>query len=65
MEDYIGYVANALDYEISVDEIHANLIAKGLTEAQAFYTYMAGRIIHNDRVEDSIAPTERTPSFVK
>lgn len=57
-------VANALEYGATADDIHALLIGSGLTEEEAWLTFVAGRIIFHGRpisLDPSIPTTKRNP----
>jgi hypothetical protein len=56
MKDLISEVANKLLYEQTPEEIHAYLIAEGMTEGDAFLTYQAGKILLNGRIEAAAIP---------
>lgn len=54
MEDnsrQIVRVANALEYGASADDIHSILIGVGLSESDAYLTYVAGKILFAGRSE--------------
>lgn len=50
LPDYIGRVANAITaYGASAEECRAILISLGLSEGDAYLTWVAGKIIADDR----------------
>jgi hypothetical protein len=50
MTDYIDRVAKALNIEgVTTVDIHDMLINVGMSEYQAYLTFIAGRMIHNAR----------------
>lgn len=49
--DILVQVADKLCEGRSKEEIHSFCISKGQSESEAYFTYMAARIIAGDRVE--------------
>jgi hypothetical protein len=49
MLDYIDDVASDLQRGLPTEEIHRKLKEVGLSNAQAYYTFIAGRMIYEDR----------------
>lgn len=48
MPDYTSRVRQFLSYDLSLEEIREFLIADGLSEYQAFLTYMGGKLLFDN-----------------
>lgn len=66
MKDHIGYVAGLLDKGYaSTEEIREFLLKDGLSEAEAFYTFKAGQMIHQDRENHRAITADDRPTLQK
>jgi hypothetical protein len=51
MKDLIRRTFNMLSFNVSIEDIHNNLISEGLNEYQAFLTYKAAMIFYNSNIK--------------
>lgn len=57
MKDLIDRVANALGQSgVTVDQIHDKLIGEGMSEYDAFLTYIAGKMLYLSRKNRYVHP---------
>jgi hypothetical protein len=55
MKDLIARVANCLDFGSEVSLIHTLLLEEGLTEEEAYLTYIAAKLLHESRMREELA----------